>query len=168
MKGLGGTGKKRVVSWADDGEKALDSKSKEEGEDRDKNEGKDGSGKATTVEEKTGKGKESDGIGIDCSARESEEEGGGKEEGNKDKEGGSTLGGVVAGGDEEVECRQGWGEEEVAHELGLDGKTGGVRKAEGLRNTTETKKAGFATDTGEVEKALDPAEEADECTKEKK
>ncbi len=74
----------------------------------------------------------------------------------------------MAGGDEEVECRQGWGEEEVAHELWFDGKTGGVWKAEGLRNATETKKAGFATDTGEVEKALDPAEEADEHTKEKK
>ena len=62
----------------------------------------------------------------------------------------------------EVEREEDGGEEEVAHELGLDGEAVGVRKAEGLVGAAGTKQGGFAGEAGEVEEALEPAEGGDE------
>ena len=52
---------------------------------------------------------------------------------------------------EEIKREQSGGEQEVPHELRLDGKARRVRKAESPKGATGTKEGGLARETGEVE-----------------
>ena len=70
--------------------------------------------------------------------------------------------------DEEVEGGQSRGEEEVAHELWLDGETGGVRKAERAVSAAGAEEGFAAGEAAGVEDALDEAEDADGGGREEK
>lgn len=67
---------------------------------------------------------------------------------------------------EKKECEQGRSEKEVAHELRLDGETGGVRKAEGVICAPRAEESGGARQAGNIEEALQPAKSADENSRE--
>ena len=95
--------------------------------------------------------------GIDCAAREGEEEGGG-EEGEEDEVFAPDSGRFLnaAGGKIEVEGVEGWGEEKIAHELRFESEAVGMRKTKGGGSATETEERSFARGAEKVEKTLKP------------
>ena len=59
----------------------------------------------------------------------------------------------------DIESEESGSEEEVAHELRLDGKAVRVGEAEGIISAAETKESGVAADTENVEETLEPTKQ---------
>lgn len=161
MDDFGDAGMKSVGGRAEGGEDSLRGQGEEKGGDGDNN---DGLPAAMTKEGEEKKHEDGDGVGVNSAAREREKEGGGKEAGEEPKPDllTSRTGARRVGEGEEVNGEEGGGEEEIAHELGLDGKPGRMRKAEGPKGATGTEQGTATGEADEVEDGLEPAKGADE------
>ncbi len=69
---------------------------------------------------------------------------------------------------EKIEGEEGRGEEKVAHELGLDGETGGVGETESTIGAAGAEEGGLTGDIENVKKTLNPTEETDDRSRDKK
>lgn len=161
MDDFGDAGMKCVGSGAEGGEDSLRGQGEKKSGDGDDNNKLPA---AVAKESKEKKHKESDGIGVNSAARESEKEGGGKETSEEPQPGLMTFGTGTRAvwKSEEINGEEGGGEEEIAHELGFDGKPGGMREAEGPKGATGTEQGVAAGKADEIEDGLEPAKGADE------
>lgn len=103
-----------------------------------------------------------DDEGIDSAAGESEEEGGGEDEENDGVNKAGIAGGAAVIRVGEPGGEKSGSEQEIAHELGFDGKAVGVRKTEHLSGATVAHQSAFLGKTGEIEAGLEPTPGADE------